>query len=201
MLSAPQKSSYMSNSIVLLLGISALIGLVLFFAWRNRQRMRPYYERLERLSRDLTGTISKSQRFFYDVPCFIGNFSGQKFSLTYWHDEGSPPRYLRLKCYIPSLSDLKIYAYPNPTTVFFAKRVELLDEPFDKHFIYSNRPDEARLFLTNESRKKTIRKLIDDGWSFPHITKQAISLHANADHGLDPAGLRSTLTQIMELRT
>ena len=69
----------MTNLIKILLGVSALIAFILFITWKNRQRIKPYYDRLEGLSKDLTGTISKPQRFFSDVPCLTRTFSGHKF--------------------------------------------------------------------------------------------------------------------------
>jgi hypothetical protein len=191
----------MTNLIKLLLGVLVLISAVLFFAWKNRQRMKPYYDRLEALSKDISGSISKSQRFFNDAPRLIGDFYGHKFLLTYCHSEGAPPTFLQLRCYINSVNKLKIFAYSKPSTVLFAKRVHISDDIFDNYYIYSNKPNEARQYLSNESRKAIIRQIIEKGWSFPHITKNYISIYANVDHSLDPAALRLTLAWLIELKT
>ena len=98
------------------------------------------------------------------------------------------------------MNNVKIYAYPNPTTVLFAKRVHFSDQLLNNFFIYSNRPNDARLYLSSESEKATIQKLIDSGWSFPHITKRFINIYASVDHSLDPSELKATLTRIIELK-
>jgi len=161
--------------IILIGGLLILVLPLIYFMQKNRRDMQKYYETLERLSGHFSGQLSRSNKFYNDVPSFVGQFSSYKFTLTYFRVESAPPRSLQLKCYAKSKGRLKIFSYAEPHTVFFAKRVVIDDAQFDKYYIYSNMPEEAEDYINNTLRKTVIKKLVEDGWSFPMMTRNSIA--------------------------
>jgi hypothetical protein len=187
--------------LILMSGLVALIIWVIYFIRKNRRNMRRYYETLEGLSKYFPGELSRSSKFLSDIPCFVGQFSGYKFTLTYVRIESAPPSSLQLKWYAKHKIEFKIFSYSKPMIVLFAKRVFIDDPTLDKYHLYSNMRDEALRYLRDESRKAAIKKLIEDGWSFPTINRNSISISADVNHLVTPEGLRATLEQLAVLRT
>ncbi len=92
-------------------------------AIRSQRRIRPYYATIKALSGQFPGRLSKLSRFFMNQPCFLGTFSGCKFSATYTTDRALYVWHLQIVCHVSSSSKLKIFMYErNPGTVLFAKK-------------------------------------------------------------------------------
>jgi len=182
-------------------GILVLTFVVVYFFRRNRRVMQPYYEKLENLATQFPGSLSGSRKFRSDEPCFTGQFNGCKFTLTYTRVEGAPPNRLELRCSSISKSKLKLFSYSGPSRVLFAKKVIANDPELDKYNIYSNSPEEAKRYLNNSSRKEAIRILIKNGWSFPVMTRNSISVSADVNHAVNSDVLRVSLEQLLQLRT
>jgi hypothetical protein len=163
--------------------------------------MQPYYEKLENLSKQLPGSLSGASKFLSDEPCFTGQFNGCRFTLTYTRVEGAPPNRLELRCFSNSKSKLKLFSYSGPSRVLFAKKVITNNPELDKYHIYSNSPDEAKRYLNNSSRKQAIRTLIENGGSFPMMTRNGISVSADVNHAVDSEAVRVSLEHLFLLRT
>lgn len=136
----------------LIIGLCLFISIILLMAWFHRRRMRYYYNSLDSLRTQLSGVLHKKYKFWYDVPAFIGEFSGYQFTLIY----GKPA----------SLADPnRLYLYCRSTS--HSETEETLSEELKKASI-----DQLLLggwayatFKNNELRTYTDLKLpIDPEW-------------------------------------
>ncbi len=184
--------------LVLVLGSLVLILPNIYFLKRNRKQMKPYYDKMETLRPHFSGQLSKVRQFIEDEPCFIGHFSGHKFTLTYSRPEGQPPNNLQLKCHIRSTSGLRIFAHSIPSKVLFDKQVVTGDSELDRYDFYSNKPDEAKRYLT--SRKAVLKQLREDGWRIPAIGRWSIITSTDVNRTLDPETIKTALKNLIELR-
>ena len=177
----------------------ALVVINLFFVRRNQLQIKPYYRKLEALTPHFSGSLSKSWIFFIDdSPKLIGQFAGHKFALTYSRPEGQPPNYLELKCYIRSTSGLRIFGHAINSKVLFDKKVNTGDSDLDRYNFYSNKPNEAKRYLT--SRKVIFRQLIDSGWKIPVIGRWSIITGTDVNRTLDAETIKAALVNLISLR-
>ena len=63
----------------------------------------------------------------------------------------------------------------NPGPVFLAERTYTGDHEFNNLFIYSNKPEEAKRYFADESRRSVVKKLIAAGWQPPMVSGNSTS--------------------------
>ncbi len=196
----------------LLLAFLPLILIIFYFIARNNLKrqgrvinMRLYYEALNGLSNHLPGKVSKYHKLFFNEPSFSGNFLGHVFTVTFWKSElvAPFPSKLILTCYSVSASKLKIFIYKkDPGTVLFAKEIYTGDKDIDRFFIYSNRPDEARGYFSDMSRRTAIKQIVNNGWEPPMITGNKITVESfEPKPELDPEFIQETLKMMITLQS
>lgn len=194
-----------------LITILSLILIVFYVIARKNLRrisrgatIHDYYEAMSNLSNHFPGRVSRNYKFFHSQPSFDGDFSGHKFKITFWRSEviGVPPSKLLLSCHVESKSKLKIYIYrKNPGTVLFAERINIGDNDLDQFFIYSNRPDEAKRYFFDVSRRTVIKHMVQKGWEPPHIASSKISTEIGITQPeLDPEFIKETLKMMIALQ-
>lgn len=183
---------------MLILGSLVLILPNIYFLKRNRKQMKPYYAKMAALGPHFSGQLSKVRQFIEDEPCFIGHFSGHKFTLTYSRPEGQPPNNLQLKCHVRSSSGLRIFAHSIPSKVLFDKQVITGDPDMDRYDFYSNKPDEAKRYL--RSRKIIYEQLIKQGWRIPVVGRWSIITGTDVNHTLDPEDIKAALKSLIALK-
>ncbi|MDD1777115.1 MAG: hypothetical protein LUQ65_03030 [Candidatus Helarchaeota archaeon] len=183
---------------IIILGSLVLILPNIYFLRRNRSEMKPYYQQIETLIPHFSGRVSKLQQFVKDEPRLIGQYAGHKFSLTYYRPEGLPPNILQLKCYITSSVGLRIFAHSIPSRVLFDKKVVTDDPDLDRYDFYSNKPVEAKHYLT--SRKTIFKQLIDSDWGIPDIGRRSITTSTDVNRSIDPETIEAALKKLIELR-
>lgn len=189
----------LSQLIFFVIGTLALIALSLYFARKFRKQMKPYYEKLETLAKNLSGISCKLHGFFESAPSLDGNWSEQKFTLGYWSsDFCAPPSGLQLKLYIRPSIKFSIYAnYMRPSKVLLLKKVNTGEVDLDKFDFYSNKPDEAKKYLI--SHKETLKQLSESGWSMPVFNRRTISIFTDVNRSIDAETIKSALQNLNEL--
>ncbi len=191
------------HRIILMFVLPALIFAATAVLVVAHRRLQPYYAALEALSKRFQGGLSKLQRFLFHQPCFVGNFLGYDFSVTYMADHGRVFG-LTIACKVRSSSKLKIFMYDrNPGTVLFAEKIEIGGHDFENYCIYSNFPEDAKNYFADDSRRNIIKQLVSDGWQPPRITGSSITTHASDNRpkpDLEPSLVETTLRNLIALR-
>lgn len=190
--------------------LAFIIGTLLYVA-RNKLRqqgrdmnVRAYYDAMANLSKYFPSEFSVYYSFLDNQPTFVGKYLGNKFKLTFWRSDvvGPPPSKLILSCYNTSTSKLKIFIYrKDPGTVLFAKRICTEDSELDQFFIYSNKPDEAKLYFHDSSRRTAVKQIVENGWEPPMITGKKITAEAGIKRSeLDPDCIKTILNIMITLQ-
>ncbi|MDH4161563.1 MAG: hypothetical protein OEW15_02575 [Nitrospirota bacterium] len=160
---------------------------------------------MDKLSKKFPGKYSKAKLFFLGELSFIGHYSDYKFEVTFIGDGRTGFVFgLRVGCYFTSSSKLKIFMYnDDPGTVLFAKRIYVRGDDFDKYYIYSNMPEEAIHYLSDNSRRSNIQEMSVNGWKLPAITGSRAVVYAldkKPQPELDTEKIETTLKNLMALR-
>jgi predicted RNA binding protein YcfA (HicA-like mRNA interferase family) len=185
----------------LILAPLLLVNVVI--AIHAERRIRPYYATIMSLSKQFSGELSLFNKYFMHQPCFVGTFSGCKFSATYTTDKVLNVWNLRLDCHVLSPGKLKIFMYErNPFMALFMKKIRIGGHDFDQYEIYSNMPDAAMRYFADDKKKENIKQLLANGWQPPRITGKKIFTCSQVRPGpdLDPEMVRTTLQNLIALR-
>lgn len=181
---------------------SLLILLVGFIMRMNRDEQKAYCEQFENLSDHLAGVVSGYSKFL-NQPSFSGNLAGQKYSLTYARALGRGPRqWFELNFERKSANEMKLFFYSGSVgPVLFMKRIYTGDHMLDQYYIYTNKPEEAKTFLSDDSRLTAIKNLIWTGWDPPNIIGNILKTTAAVPVRIDPQWIKKTLENILILGT
>ena len=188
------------------ISLLALCALVLFFLMLayiiriNRKAMTAHCESFENLSALIPGSVSKYSKLL-DQPSFSGMFSSHKYSFTYARGL-LPSRWFELNFERKSANGMKLYFYSGSVgRVLFMKRIYTGDHMLDQYFIYSNKPEEAKRFLSDYSRLTAIKNLIWAGWDPPNIIGKLLKTSTGVPVRIDPQWIKKTLENILILGT
>jgi hypothetical protein len=166
----------------------------------NRKAMTEHCESFENLSAHMPGSVSKYSKFL-DQPSFCGVFSNHTFAFTYARGL-LPSRWFELNFERKSANNMKLYFYSGSVgRVLFMKRIYTGDHMLDQYFIYSNKPEEAKAFLSDHSRLTAIKNLIWAGWDPPNFIGKIIKTTAAVPVRIDPQWIKKTLENILILGT
>lgn len=193
--------NYLSQMIFFAIGTLALIALSLFFARKFRKQMKPYFENLETLAKNLSGIPCKLHGFFDSEPSLAGHWFEHKFTFRYCSsDFFAAPHSLQLKLFIRPSIKFSIYAnYMRPSKVLFLKKTYTGEVDLDKFDFYSNKPDEAKKYLI--SHQTILKQLSDSGWSMPVFNRRTISIFTDVNRSIDAETIKSALRNLNELET
>lgn len=160
-------------------------------------------ESLKRLSGYLTGYVTKN--VFW--PTFSGEYQGLKFLIRLTpRNKNSPPQ---LVISLFKKSSFRLYIYRESISSNFWKKLGLLkevnvnDESFDRDFLLiSNRPDQAKAYLSNSNAKGVVREMFNIGFNMLFIEGDKLSAfkpNYNLETDIQPQNIMALLQKISRL--
>ncbi len=183
-----------------------VISLVIFGIGFTRMIRRGTTIPVQKNLRQQAAHFKGSMPFVMLTPSMRGFYKQHRFVLRYLFSSElnmGDPDGLDVRLFPQNDSPLRVYVYTkDPGTVLNAKRVITGDADLDREFrIFSNAPDEARRFLLDENRKKSIIHLKERGWQVNYIKGdiiRATTMKIMPD--LSPQHIEGVLDELLSLQ-